>query len=338
MTAPGVSVVIPAYNYARYLPRALDSVLRQTFQDIEILIIDDGSTDNTPDVVRDFLADPRVRYHRIRNNGPSRARNVGIGLARAELVAFLDADDAWMPTKLEKQLALFRRRPSPGVVYTRRRLVDAEGFELESVEPTPHRGQVLQALLGGNFLCLTSCMVSRRVFETVGTFDEALSQAEDYDLWLRAAQHFRFDFVDEPLVSYRFGHTSLSRHTQERLQSVVHILRRFLKQQGGQSTVLRSLVRKKLAATYSDCALAIRDRQRLRALTWYVRGLWTRPTHGPAWLGLGSVLLPECVRRLLRRALGQPLDWRRRRRVLRDSAACDLALALAKPEAAEEGL
>ena len=112
-----VSVVMAAKNYARFLPAAVESVLAQTFTDWELLIIDDGSTDDTPDAVRPFLADRRVRYVRSDRLGQSRAKNLGIRLSRGEFVAFLDADDAWLPTKLEKQLAAASRvDPDVGVV------------------------------------------------------------------------------------------------------------------------------------------------------------------------------------------------------------------------------
>jgi glycosyltransferase involved in cell wall biosynthesis len=313
MTGPAVSVVIPTYNYGRYLPRTLGSVLAQTFQDFEILILDDGSTDDTAAVVRPYLADPRIHYRRLTNGGPSRARNLGISRARAPVVAFLDADDSWLPAKLEKQMALFRRDPALGLVYTARRVVDEAGHGLEWQEPVQHRGHVLEALLGGNFICLTSCMVRRQVFELVGTFDEGLSQAEDYDLWLRIAEHYRFDYLAEPLVTYRMGHASLSRRLEERLRSVVFILHRFVQRRRGRIPV--GLVRAKLADTYTDYAVRVRDRSRLRALPCFVRALVASPRHGPAWVGLGSLFLPERLRRLLRRALGKPVDWRVRQRI-----------------------
>ena len=319
MSSPAVSVVLPTYNYARFLPGALDSVLAQTFTDFEVLVIDDGSTDGTAEVVRPYLADPRVHYRRVANGGPSRARNLGIGLARAPLIAFLDADDQWLPTKLDKQLALFRRDPSLGVVYTRRRLVDEEGYELEWREPALHRGNVLEALFTANFVCLTSCLVSRRVFATVGLFDEALRQSEDYDLWLRVAERFRFDYVDEPLVHYRVGHASISRHMDERFRTVMVILGRFLERRR-LAPLPRARVRAKLTSLYAEFGLKLRDRSRLRALGWYARSLWVNPVYGPAWTGLGSLFLPERARRLVRRALGRPEDWRMPRRVGRASA------------------
>src|SRR3954470_16999186 len=105
---PRVSVVMATYNYAHYLPGALDSALAQTAGDLEVIVVDDGSTDNTPDVVGPYLADARVRYVRTANQGQPAAENVGIRLSRAPFVAFLDADDLWLPHKLEKQLQLFR--------------------------------------------------------------------------------------------------------------------------------------------------------------------------------------------------------------------------------------
>jgi glycosyltransferase involved in cell wall biosynthesis len=321
MTSPAVSVVVPAYNYARFLPGALASVLGQTWRDFELLVIDDGSTDDTSRVVRPYLADPRVHYQRIDRGGPSRARNVGISRARAPLVAFLDADDMWLAAKLARQLPLFRQEPRPGIVYTRRGLINEAGHDLVSWEPAPQRGAVLEALLHGNFICLSSCMIDRHVFDRVGLFDEALSQAEDYDLWLRAAPHFVFDFVDEPLVRYRIGHASLTCRLEERVRSVEQILHRFQARQHGPN--LRPLVRAKLAGTYSAYALLVRDRSRLRALASYLHALRARPHHGPAWTGLATLFLPETVRRLLRRALGRPVDWRKRRRAPRQPPLCE---------------
>jgi glycosyltransferase involved in cell wall biosynthesis len=312
---PAVSVIIPTYNYARFLPQALGSALRQTFRDFEILVIDDGSTDNTADVVRPYLADPRVSYHRVANGGPSRARNLGIGRARAGLLAFLDADDVWLPAKLEKQLAVLRRDLGLGLVYSRRHFIDEEGYELDCPEPAPHRGNVLEPLLAGNFICLTSCLIPRRVFEAVGAFDETLGQSEDYDLWLRIAERCRFAYVDEPLVGYRVGHASISRHVEERMRTVLFILRRFVERRRRRAPLPRLLVRSKLAGVWNDFALQVRDRSRLRALGCYAHALSAWPVHGRAWVGLGSLFLPERARRLVRRALGKPVDWRVRHRV-----------------------
>src|SRR5262245_39591868 len=129
---PAVSVVIATRNYGHFLAGAIESVLKQTWTDLELLVIDDGSTDNTNDVVQPFLSDKRVRYHRTDGLGQSRAKNLGIQLSQAPLIAFLDGDDAWLPLKLDRQLHLFRDR-RVGVVYGRRLMMDENGEEL----PTP---------------------------------------------------------------------------------------------------------------------------------------------------------------------------------------------------------
>ena len=130
MKIPTVSVVMAAKNYAAFLPEAIDSLLAQTFPDWELVIVDDGSTDATPAVVRPYLADSRIRYFRSDVLGQSRAKNLGIGFSRGEFIAFLDADDAWFPTKLAEQVELLRASPTVGVTYTQRELIDETGRSL----------------------------------------------------------------------------------------------------------------------------------------------------------------------------------------------------------------
>jgi glycosyltransferase involved in cell wall biosynthesis len=310
---PAVSVAVATFNYGRFLRAAVESVLRQTFGAFELIVIDDGSTDVTPRVVRPFLADPRVRYHRIEHAGQPAAKNAGVRLARAPLLAFLDADDTWLPTKLARQVALFRDDPELGVAYTRRWLVDEQGQRLEYQQPPLYRGNVLDALFRTNFVCYSSAMVRRAVLEEVGPFDESLALAIDYDLWLRVALRYRFDYVDEPLVEYRTGHVSLSCRTEERLATVTRIMGRFLDERGGRRVLDPAVIRRAQAETCYHIGLARRRRSRLAALPWYVRAVLLSPGYGLAWQGLASLPLPEVMRRLLRRALGRPEDWSVRR-------------------------
>src|SRR3954463_15229379 len=156
--APAVSVVIATRNYGRYLAGALRSVLAQTFADLEVIVIDDGSTDDTPEVVRPFLKRGRVFYHRIDGLGQSRAKNLGILQARAPLIAFLDGDDEWLPDKLERQLPLFAS-PAVGVVYSRRTWRDGGARALPTPEPALPRGKIYDTLLVQNPVCFSSAVV-----------------------------------------------------------------------------------------------------------------------------------------------------------------------------------
>jgi glycosyltransferase involved in cell wall biosynthesis len=308
--SPAISVVIATHNYGRFLPAALESVLRQTFGDFEVIVVDDGSTDNTREVVQPYLLDPRVRYQRIIHGGVSAARNTGIRLARAGRIAFLDADDRWLPAKLELQAARFDADPELGVVYTRRLVIDDAGRPLPFREPPLYRGHVLPQIFATNFVCFSSAMVRRKVFEQVGMFDESIGLAVDYDLWLRAATCYCFDYLDQPLVKYRRGAGSLSERVEERLLTVLTILHRFLDERGGRELVPAEVVSDTYSRVYNGLALASRERSRLAALQWYVRALAQSPRLWPAWKGLASLPLPEAVRRLLRLALGRPPTWR----------------------------
>jgi len=306
---PSVSVVLATYNYGRYMAGALDSALGQTLNDLEIIVIDDGSTDETRQVMRPYLTNPRVRYFGTDHCGQPAAKNAGVRLARAPLIAFLDADDLWLPTKLEKQVALFDANTNLGVVYSRRWLMDEQGRHVHFTQPLLPRGNVLGAMFRHNFICFSSAMVRRSALEEVGLFDTDLALAIDYDLWLRIAQRYPFDYVDEPLVKYRTGHASLSRRTEERLKTAARIMARFLDEYGGRAALDSTVVRRAQAETYYEIALAIRSRSRWTSLPWYLRALRSAPNFGLAWQGLASLPLPETVRRGLRRALGRSPDW-----------------------------
>lgn len=315
--SPAVSVITCTYNCAQYLPSAIESVLDQTYEDLELILVDDGSTDDTPAVVETYLKDERVRYYRLNHLGHASAKNVGLRLAQAPLVAFLDADDLWLATKLERQLALFQADPTLGVVYTPSLLMDATGRELEKKQPAFFRGQVLDELFRTNFVCFSSSMVRAEVFHTVGMFDEELPLAVDFDLWLRVAMHYRFDYVAEPLVKYRTGHGNLSSRLEERLTIVNAIMDRFLHERGGQALVEPEMVRLAKTETFYHLGLVRRRRSRLAALPCFLRALALTPSFGPAWKGLASLPLPETVRRWCRVALGKQADWSIRRPIVR---------------------
>lgn len=224
---PSLTVVITCYNYGQYLPHALGSVLDQTCSDYEVVVVDDGSTDNTPEVMAQYAADGRIRYIRQDNAGQPKAKNRGIAESHGEFIAFLDADDIWMPTKLEKQLALFAD-PQVGVVYSRRKWINQDGLEISGNERTLRRGEILDHIFVDNFICFSSCVIRRSCLDEVGWFDEELPMGIDYDLWIRLAARYRFDYVDERLVKYRTGHANLSKNTMKRYDCAQKIMRKAL--------------------------------------------------------------------------------------------------------------
>jgi glycosyltransferase involved in cell wall biosynthesis len=263
-----------AKNYARFLPVAVESVVAQSFADWELLIIDDGSTDATPTAARPFLADARVRYFRADKLGQPRAKNLGIGLSRGEFVAFLDADDAWESTKLEKQLALFRNNPDVGVVFCRRSLIDEKGNPIAAKPtPKPPRGRVLPAMFVQNFVCFSSAVVRREVFSHVGRFDTQWDLAIDFDLWLRVAGHHGFDFVDEALVKYRTGHGNLSKKLLDRVDTAMSIMYRAIARHGVGDKVPGEVVAEGYASTCRTMGYVLRESEPREAARWYLRAL-----------------------------------------------------------------
>ncbi|MEI6669947.1 MAG: glycosyltransferase family A protein [Acidobacteriota bacterium] len=211
---PRVSVVIPTFNRAHQVYEAIESALAQTWRAAEVIVVDDGSTDNTREVVARYR--DRVRYIYQENRGVSAARNAGIRIVQGSHIAFLDSDDLWVPGKLEAQMALFAEHPELGLVSCHSRFVDVHGVPTQgdpsAIEPPIAEGRpLLRRLLLGNWLSGGSNAVVRRApLDAVGGFDERLSCAEDWDMWIRIAQRFAIGFVNEPLTISRVSANSLS--------------------------------------------------------------------------------------------------------------------------------
>jgi len=208
---PAVSVIIPAYNAEAFLARAIRSVEAQTFRDFEILVIDDGSTDGTADVARGFSS---VRYVLGSHGGEAAARNRGLEEARSELVAFVDADDEWLPEKLARQVA-FMESVGSSFSYTDSYVVHGGRRQRYSMLARPNRGQIMAPLiddwLDQAFITNNTVVASRALLQGVAGFESGLPTPSnaDYGLWLKLAlRETRFDYLDEPLALYHRGHPS----------------------------------------------------------------------------------------------------------------------------------
>ena len=213
-----ISIVTPAYNAAAYLGETGRSVLAQTFRDWEWLIVDDGSTDATREVAAGF-GDARVRPIAAAHSGlPAAARNRGLAEARGEFIAFLDADDRWLPGKLALQAACFDANPAAGLVFSRYRYFFEEWerpsrMTAPNLRDVPNPGMLYGRLFFHNLVALSTAVVRRALLDAHGGFDEDPRQrgTEDYELWLRLAPHAPFAFVDLPLMTYRLHARGLSR-------------------------------------------------------------------------------------------------------------------------------
>ncbi len=184
--SPKVSVIIPTYNFAKYLPEAIESVLKQTFKDWELFIVDDGSSDGTAEVVRTYLSDSRIKYVYQDNRGLPAARNTGLRASTGEYSQFLDADDLIHAEKLESQSRFLDNNPGVDVVFSDH-VFFRGGASDTFIEPHHRRlsGDIKKDLLAGDFIIVSSALTRRKVIDAVGGYDETLTSTEDWDLWLR---------------------------------------------------------------------------------------------------------------------------------------------------------
>jgi hypothetical protein len=224
---PAVSVVVPSFNGLPYLREAVASILGQTLEAIELVLVDDGSTDETAAYVA-TIDDPRLRYLSQQNRGLAASRNVGIRAARAAYVAFLDHDDRYAPDKLARQAAVLDARPDVGVVYTGWRHIDGDGRVMQRTGWDRIDGDILPTLILGNVMHPSTMMVRREPVVAAGAFDESRTGLEDWDLWVRLATvGVRWACVDAPLVDYRLHPGQMSKHgARRRLDNRLAILDR----------------------------------------------------------------------------------------------------------------
>ncbi len=212
---PAVTVIMPVYDRERFVHEAITSVLAQTFDDFELIVVDDGSTDGTAAVVA-AVDDPRLRYMVQPHRGVAAAMNTGLRAARGGYVARLDSDDVWLPDLLATQVAVLEARPEIDVVYARGQGMEADGTPTTHVWGFGPRwpGDALRSQLHGDFTCNITTVARRTCLERAGGFDESLTAHEDWDLWLRVARHSSFAFTDRVLTRFRWHDGNLTGPTR----------------------------------------------------------------------------------------------------------------------------
>jgi len=204
MTMPKVSVIIPAYNRAQLLPRALATVFAQTYKDYEVIVVDDGSTDDSPQVVKQFAG--RVKYIRKENGGSASARNRGIEEAQGEYIAFLDSDDTWVPEKLAEQVKVLDAHKNVGIVYARMPIINEKGEQV-GIKPAGISGRTFKELLEyWGDLPTSTVMTRKECFVKAGMFDTALTTMQDIDMWLRISRYYDLYEIENKSLAYYYRH------------------------------------------------------------------------------------------------------------------------------------
>lgn len=247
-----ISIIIPVFNNFEYLPLTIKSIYDQTFHNFEVIVVDDGSTDPDYSKIHCFEKFSNFHFVRLANQGPAAARNFGINMSIGRYIAFIDSDDMWINNKLESQILIFKSNPSIDVVYTSRFNVDSESNLIEnSYSPKIISGYLLNDLFIDNCITMSSAIVKRSVFDTVGFFDENLRVSSDWDFWLRASVCCNFYGIDEKLVYYRIHQNQISSGQQKRRQAIDLIRNKFIQNNG---ELISTIVR---AKAYSSRFLSI---------------------------------------------------------------------------------
>lgn len=301
---PTVSVVIATYNMGDYIGHAIRSVLAQEHRDVEVIVVDDGSTDQTPLVLNEFHADRRVRVIRQTNRGQPAAKNVGWRAATGEFVAFCDADDYWLPNKLALQLPVFRGKPNLGVVYSKTTVLDANGHFHRSPENWQPNGSVLGELFLHNYVPFGTAVVRRSCMEEVGGFDESIPMGIDWDLWLRIARRWEFQGIPESTYVYRIWAGQMSHNWRGRYQCALRIMSKFVEE--NPNSMPQALIDRAFADTYTNFGLSCicQDRDGVwEGLRYLMVALRRRPSHWPAWRTL--ITHPLHRYRSMRQAAGR---------------------------------
>jgi glycosyltransferase involved in cell wall biosynthesis len=197
---PTINVIIHTYNNERFIGETIESVLSQTYKDYEIIVVDDGSTDNTRDALLPYMG--KIRYHYKENSGIASAKNAGIRLSKAKYIAFFDHDDLWDPDKLKIQMEYFNKNPQVGLVYSKYTSFK-DGKNLRTKPKKGYSGWIFAKLLSKSIIQTSTVMVKKECLDAIGLFDESFALADEYDLFLRIAREFQCGFVDKELTKYR---------------------------------------------------------------------------------------------------------------------------------------
>jgi glycosyltransferase involved in cell wall biosynthesis len=231
---PKVSVIMPSYNYARFLPVSIKSVLSQSYSNLELIITDDCSTDESREIVEHWKKlDKRVVpvLHQV-NQGLARARNSGLAVCSGEFVALCDADDIWNPGKLEAQMKCFERQPELGLVHSDGAIIDGTGnltgqrfSALYHGKSQKASGYLFETLCERNFLCVPTVILRREAIDYAGGFEENLRSLEDWVCWAKVSRKYPFHYIDDTLVQYRIHGAGLSSNPKGMAQNRVKAFR-----------------------------------------------------------------------------------------------------------------
>ena len=275
---PKVSIIIPIYNAEKFISETIESAIAQTYSDWEIVAVDDGSTDKTPEILRNYKKrlSKKMRVITQENSGLSIARNVAIGAAKGRYIAFLDHDDLWLPEKLEKQVKLLDSNKGLGMVYSDSYMIDEKGNLKKDTffdNMKPYRGNVFDKLFYVNFIpCLTAA-IRKEVLEKIGQFDPKYKISEDYDLFLKIAECCPVDFTEQPLAKYRIHGESASKNIEMQVAEDFRIMEYWLRKKPSLKKELRYKIKLKKACLHGSLIKHYLGKREFKRITREIKNL-----------------------------------------------------------------
>jgi glycosyltransferase involved in cell wall biosynthesis len=300
--APLVSFVIPSYNMGSFLERAVESALNQSYPRIEVIVVDDGSTDDTAERMRRF--DGRIRYIHKENGGVCSARNIGIRASSGEYVALMDSDDRSLPGKIERSMQYFRDHPECGLIHSDAELIDGND-NIVGMDLHPWRvftGPVVTRLIMVNFICNPTVIVKKTCFEKAGLFDETLFPPADWDMWLRIAEHFSVGYIPEALSQYRVTSNSCFNDLERMKRESEQVIASFFKRNPDVDPAVRAKAWSQFHLSMAKCQFLKNNKSAMNAELTMSRRY--TPVSFNMWaFRLGCVLCPSLVRRRLERKI-----------------------------------
>lgn len=225
---PLVTVITPTYNREEFLEKAIQSVLAQTYSNFEMIIVDDGSTDNTKFLVDKYKSDQRIHYYYQENQRQSVARNLALQHAKGDLICFLDSDNYWPEYRLEKSVKAINDNPDVHIVYGDCITIDKDGMEISRTNMRRHSGRITARLLRDNFVSMNTTTVRKHCFDEMGGMSGKRRVADDYDLWLRFSSNYKFLYLPEYLAYYRVMPDQISSNKILRFDTNEKIIQDFI--------------------------------------------------------------------------------------------------------------
>lgn len=283
---PKISIIMPTYNRSDYICEAIESALGQTYDNIELIVIDDGSTDGTRKQLEKYSSDRRFKYMRQENQGQSIARNKGLKMAEGEFIAFLDSDNIWLPGKLERQVEIMNKNQSFDIFYGDGILIDEKGAEVSRENMSRYSGNITRHLIKDNCVSMNTTLTRKKCFDELGGMSEEVRAGDDYELWLRLSTKFKFYYTPEYFVRYRVMDDQISTDKYRRFNSNERVLQKFFERFPESVTK----VEKKRAISYfyiRKVRHEISERRFIRAFINIINAL----KHDAWWLGPWRVIV-----------------------------------------------